>query len=107
VWPHVDSELSADRFHLTCQHTAASIHEEAEKAEKAKQGSPFNPLDIVRTVSKRLSFSKAPEKHEHRPLEERRATFELDDVERQQRIMTSHPHGLYESFRRGLLEYVS
>jgi len=74
-----------------------------------ENGFALNPVTMVRTMSKRLSIKGKEDmesKKAQRPHEERRATFELDDVERQERFMNSTPQGLYESFRRGLLEYV-
>lgn len=74
---------------------------------RKENGFVFNPASMVRTLSKRLSIKSRDEVVEPERKVERRATFELDDVERQERIMNSAPKGLYESFRRGLLEYVS
>ncbi|BEJ17557.1 hypothetical protein CspHIS471_0609580 [Cutaneotrichosporon sp. HIS471] len=55
---------------------------------------PLNPLNLVRSISRRLSGDN-------------RRSMDLDEVARQARVMSQHPRGIYEHFRRGLLEYHS
>ncbi|GMK57512.1 hypothetical protein CspeluHIS016_0403460 [Cutaneotrichosporon spelunceum] len=51
-------------------------------------------LSLVRSLSRRLSS-------------DRRRSTDMDEVTRQARVMSQHPRGVYEHFRRGLLEYHS
>jgi hypothetical protein len=57
----------------------------------------LNPLTLVRSLSKRLSFDGR----------DRRPSCDLDEVARQARVMKERPRGIYEHFRKGLLEYHS
>lgn len=86
-------------------HTPETIASGAE----APADGPMNGL--VRTfsnISARLAHKsqdmRAPSPE---PSYDRRATLDLSEAERQQRVMNTQPSTLYERFRRGLLEYHS
>ncbi|KLT43118.1 hypothetical protein CC85DRAFT_259215 [Cutaneotrichosporon oleaginosum] len=73
-------------------HDAASLRP---YAPDATAPSSMTPLALMRSLSKRLSHDG------------RRPSADLDEVARQARVMSQHPRGIYEHFRRGLLEYHS
>lgn len=76
-------------------HDAASLKPYAPDAEEP--ASLMNPLSIMRSLNRRLSSD----------ARSRRASADLDEVARQARVMSQRPRGIYEHFRRGLLEYHS
>ncbi len=83
-------------------HDAESLKPYAPDAE-APSSLLLNPLTLVRSLSKRLSFDG----REGRDGRDRRASSDLDEVARQARVMKERPRGIYEHFRKGLLEYHS
>ncbi|RSH93358.1 hypothetical protein EHS25_007714 [Saitozyma podzolica] len=70
-------------------------------------------LEAVRSFSRRFSRQGKPESNGHHPngdgngVGDEASSVNVSEVERQAAVMTSQPHGLYERFRRGLLEYHS
>lgn len=79
-------------------HTPESILRDVEAPE-----SLWN--NLTRTLSGRRSIDAGTGRRQS--LSDRRPTVDLTEVERQDRVVNSKPHGLYEKFRLGLLKYHS
>lgn len=94
-WPSTTLSLT-----FSSKHDADQVRASVDKHEHGS-------TSLFRTLSNKLRRNSEQNLADRPANQERRPTFELDDVERQERIMSKPPQGLYERFRRGLLEYHS
>ncbi|ORY34819.1 hypothetical protein BCR39DRAFT_592329 [Naematelia encephala] len=91
-------------------HTAESVNEFTRP--KTHHTSSYDPRQLVRSISHH--FGRRSIDHTNHVADTKNGTEAENDierreseVERQARVMKQPPHGLYERFRRGLLEYHS
>ncbi|WVQ79236.1 hypothetical protein IAT38_001332 [Cryptococcus sp. DSM 104549] len=123
-WCGRQSHHSAETLRRLSQSQAARAHPPAAASSGAgtdgnkRDSGSFTPMGIVRSLSHR--FSRHPEQHElpngagHGQLngsavddEEEEDAAAMPEEERQAVVMSTTPEGIYERFRRGLLEYHS
>jgi len=89
------------------KHTAETVDAQT-RPHLSHHSASYNPMRLVRSVSRRFGSHHADEKTNETVNGSHPAGVQAStDVERQARVMTSPPRGLYERFRRGLLEYHS
>ncbi|WWD20254.1 hypothetical protein CI109_104730 [Kwoniella shandongensis] len=97
-------------------HTSESVRAIAQPSKSKRDSGSFNPRELVRSLSHK--FTKHPDvPHSNGDgqaalngsavAEEEDEAVEPTEVERQAQVMSNRPDGLYERFRRGLLEYHS
>jgi hypothetical protein len=92
-----------------------SVHTPSSVRKHAPTHKPSVPhgtrLEAVRSFSRRFSRQGRPESNGHHANGnvdgDGASSVNVSEVERQAAVMSSQPHGLYERFRRGLLEYHS
>lgn len=91
----------------TSQHTPSSLQEYYDADEATPPPPDGGGLHLVRTLSVKYRNSGEHERPGPHPAGHKVPTGDLNDEQKQARVMKSTPRGIYEQFRRGLLEYHS
>ncbi|KAK4689424.1 hypothetical protein P7C73_g651, partial [Tremellales sp. Uapishka_1] len=87
-------------------HTTENVRPQPNARGKSNSNS-LGPASIVRTLSERFSRKPVPEKDSVVLETSTEEPAEMNAVDRQAHVMATSPEGIYERFRRGLLEYHS